>query len=154
MAPIYTEHIILDKNLALQSVDPNDPYFMGGTIIQGDTTAPVLTLDTGCEAGEIAGLTLRNGSVGIEGTATDATIRNCRIMDNIEHGVELSMESNPHLFHCLIADNGGTGVTMIDNTRGRTVTLCRPIIEACVIVHNGESSLVGGEPVLIESIID
>jgi len=150
---IYTESVELDRNITLQSVDPNDPFYIGGTIIQGYPNEPVVTLGSNTEACTLAGLTVRAGAIGLSGTATDATIRNCRIMDNRTHGIELSRNSNPHLLHCLITANGKTGITMIANTEGRGVTFCKPTIEDCVIADNGEAGVVGGEPTIIDSII-
>lgn len=145
---IYTENIILDKDLTLQSVEPTNPYFIGGTIIQGNTLEPVLTLNGNTEACEIAGLTLRVGSVGVFGNATNAMLHHCRLMDNVTHGVELTAAS-PTLQHCLITSNGQTGITM--HKEGRND--CQPVIESCIIAHNGGESLVGGNPVIVNSII-
>ncbi|MHC4532859.1 MAG: right-handed parallel beta-helix repeat-containing protein [Planctomycetota bacterium] len=149
---IYRENLTLDKDIILQSLDPNDPTYLGGTIIQGDANEPVLTLSNNSGACEIAGLTLRAGSVGIMGTATDATIRNCRIMDNATHGLELFETSSPYLVHCLITANGEIGIIM-HATNDRQALNCEPVIEDCTIVDNGEAALVGGEPVIVDSLI-
>jgi hypothetical protein len=74
-------------------------------------------------------------------------------MDNVIHGMHLSEESSPTLRHCLITGNGQTGITMIPNTRGRSVTFCKPVIQDCVIVQNADGDIVGGDPVIINSII-
>jgi hypothetical protein len=150
---VYQETITIDKNLVIQSVDPNDPYFAGSTIIQGDMNKPVLTLGEYAWGCEIAGLTLRAGSVGVVGTATNSTFRNCRIMDNLTHGMELYEASNPHLEHCLITANGQTGITMHEHV-GRNIVHCEPVISNCIIVDNNEGSIVGGQPVIIDSLID
>jgi uncharacterized repeat protein (TIGR03803 family) len=150
---IYYENIsFIDKNMVLQSIDPDDPYYIGGTIIQGDVNDPVLTLDNNSQACEIAGLTLRAGAVGISGIATNTSIRNCRIMDNVTDGIELSQQSNPYLQNCLIAANGRTGIKMLPGS-GRGSPPCKPVIENCVIVDNSRASIEGGEPVIIDSII-
>ncbi|MGD8785965.1 MAG: right-handed parallel beta-helix repeat-containing protein [Phycisphaerales bacterium] len=150
---IYNESIdITDKKVLLQSVDPNDSFYIGGTIIQGSADSPVVTLRYNSEACEIAGLTIRSGLTGITGTATDVTIRNCRIMDNITHGLELARRSEPHLLNCLITGNGQTGITNLANP-GRSSSLCAPLIENCVIVQNGSENIVGGEPVIIDSVV-
>jgi parallel beta-helix repeat protein len=73
-------------------------------------------------------------------------------MDNATHGIELSRESNPHLLNCLITGNGQTGITML-RSPGRTSLPCAPIIENCIIVQNGFENIVGGQPVIIDSII-
>jgi hypothetical protein len=73
-------------------------------------------------------------------------------MDNLTHGVELSDESNPHLKHCLITGNGETGITMSTNP-GRPPKTCKPIIENCIIVDNGQGDIVGGEPTIIDSLV-
>lgn len=148
----YQESLTLNKDIRLQSVDPNDPYYIGGTIIQGNTYKPVLSLSSNSEACEIAGLTLRAGSIGISGTTTNTTIRNCRIMDNVTDGIELSVQSNPHLLNCLIIANGQTGIKMLSGS-GRGNPSCKPVIENCIIVNNGQAAIEGGEPVIIGSII-
>jgi hypothetical protein len=149
---IYTENIVLDKDIILCSNDPNDPFYIGGTIIQGDPNEPVVTLSNNTKACTIAGLTLRAGSVGITGTATNATLRNCRIMDNVMHGVELFEGSNPHFNHCLITANDQTGITMHE-WGGRRTIYCEPVIKDCVIVQNGDANIIGGQSVIIDSII-
>jgi hypothetical protein len=150
---VYEETITLNKNIIIRSVDPNDPIYIGGTIIQGNADEPVLTLDERASACEIAGLTLRAGSVGIEGAAIEGTFRNCRIMDNLSHGVELFQGSKPHLLGCLIACNGQAGIKMHAVTWGRMQLLCEPIIENCFIVNNREAGIVDGNPVIIDSVI-
>jgi penicillin V acylase-like amidase (Ntn superfamily) len=150
---VYRESIDLStKDVTLRSVDPNNPLYVGGTIIQGDPNKPVVTLGNNSEACTLAGLTLRAGSVGISGTAAHATIRRCRIMDNSACGVELWNESHPYLLQCLVTSNGTAGIVM-HPTSGRRPYYCRPTIEDCVIVQNGQKALDGGEPVIIESII-
>jgi parallel beta-helix repeat protein len=149
---IYEEGFTLDKDITLQSVVPDDPFYIGSTIIRGNPDEPVVTLRNNSLACTLDGLTLRAGSIGISGTATLATIRNCRIMDNATHGIELSRESNPHLLNCLITGNGQTGITML-RSPGRTSLPCAPIIENCIIVQNGFENIVGGQPVIIDSII-
>ena len=150
---VYLEHITLDKDIILQSVDPNDPYYVGGTIIQPKANDPVLTLNDCSRACVIAGLTLRAGSVGVLGSSTHATLRNCRVMDNVTHGMELYEASSPHLEHCLITANGQTGITMHE-LGGRRTVHCEPVISNCIIVDNNEGSIVGGKPVIIDSLID
>ena len=158
---LYQESIYLyDKDLTLRSVDPNDPFYVGGTIIQGDPNQPVVTLSNNSAACTLAGLTLRAGSIGISGTSTYATIHNCRIMDNTGHGVEL-YGASPTLLHCLITANGGHGINMqpqlVTTGTGRqartTEIPCQPVIENCIIVDNGQAAIVGGEPVIIDSIV-
>ncbi len=151
-AGVYAESIDLTgKDLCLQSVDPNDPFYIGGTTIQGLPDNPVVTLADNGAACQLAGLTLRAGSIGITGTATHALIRNCRILDNVTHGVELFQKSGPTLSHCLITANGQTGITLW-RTIGRGNPPCTPLIEDCVIVQNGQANVVGDEPTIINSI--
>lgn len=150
---VYDETVILNKDLVLQSVDSNDPYYIGGTIIQSDVNEPVLTLSDTTEACIIAGLTLRAGSVGIMGTATNSTIRDCRIVDNETHGLELSQISSPYLKHCLITGNGKAGIKMHSTTGGRMPLYCEPVIENCIIIDNGEAGIIGDKPMIIDSLI-
>jgi len=150
---LYQESITLSgKAVVLRSADPNDPNCVDNTIIQGDMSKPVLSLNNNSAACEIAGLTLRAGSVGVTGTATNATLRHCQIMDNLTHGLELSQASSPYLQHCLITANGGTGITM-HATNGRRVKYCEPMLENCTIVDNHEGGTVGGRPVIMDSVI-
>jgi hypothetical protein len=150
---IYEESITLNKDIVLQSVDSNAPYYVGGTIIKAeDPNLPVLTLSNNSSACEIAGLTIRAGPIGMVGSATNAIIRNCRIMDNRTHGLELSEASCPTLRHCLITTNGQTGIIMLQSP-GRNSTSCAPQIKNCVIVQNGNENIVGGQPVIIDSIV-
>jgi len=158
---IYQEDIILTKGITLQSVDPNNPFYVGGTIIQGDPNLPVVSLPAGSDDCRINGLTLRSGSVGVWGIMTSATLYNCRIMDNLSHGVDLTA-ANPTLSHCLITANDGYGINMqsqsvTTGTGRQTITTeisCQPVIENCIIVHNGDAAIESGEPVIVNSIID
>jgi hypothetical protein len=147
---LYRENIkITNKAVELRSVDPNDP---NSTILQGNTNEPVLTLSNNSVACEITGLTLRDGSVGIMGTDTDATIRNCHIMDNVTHGLELFETSSPYLDHCLITANGEIGILM-HATNNRQALNCEPVIEDCTIIDNGDGGFWGGKPVIVDSVI-
>jgi hypothetical protein len=147
---LYRENIkITNKTVELRSVDPNDP---NSTILQGNMNEPVLTLSNNSVACEIVGLTLRGGSVGIMGTTTNATMRNCRIMDNVIHGLELFETSSPYLDHCLITDNGAVGILM-HATNDRQALNCEPVLENCTIVDNGDAGIWGGKPVIVDSII-
>ncbi len=151
---IYQENLTINgKDIILRSSDPNDPYYIGGTIIQGHPNEPIVSLVNTTTACTLAGLTLRTGFIGLSGTATNATLRNCRIMENTEHGMLLSQESRPYLHHCLITANGQAGITMLPTTGGRSIRYCQPLIVDCIIVQNGQTALEGGEPIVINSII-
>ena len=151
---IYQESIDLTgKTLLLQSVDPNNPVYIGGTIIQGRIDNPVVILQSNSRDCEIAGLTIRAGSVGIRGTETNATICNCRIMDNVTNGMELFQSSSPLLKNCLITANGQTGIKMHPPV-GRGMSPCAPTIESCIIVDNGDGAIDGGEPIIVNSTIE
>ena len=151
---MYREIITLNKNIVLQSLDPNDTYYIGGTIIEGQMNEPVLNLGENSGSCEIAGVTLRAGSVGIMGTGTNATIRNCRIIDNVGNGIELSFESKPNLLGSLVTANGGNGIMMHDTTYGRHTLYCEPIIKKCCIVDNEGAGVVGGRPMIVDSVIE
>jgi len=150
---IYHESIVLDKDVTLQSVDPNDPYYAGGTIIQADLDDPVVTLNENTAACTLAGLTLRGGSVGVAGTSTHAVLRNCRIMDNATHGLELFDGSEPTLDHCLITANNQAGI-MMHAGQDRRVTYCKPQLHHCYVMDNGEGALSGGQPMLVDSYVE
>ncbi len=150
---IYQESLVLDRDVTLTSIDPNDPYYIGGTIIQGDPNDPVITLIQNTDACCLAGLTFRSGSIGIQGTDTQAILYHCRIMDHQSHGIELSDQSHPHLVHCLISANGGSGIVM-NPTQGPRPRHCQPTLEDCVIVQNTAGGLVDGEPEIIDCILE
>ena len=151
---VYEENITLDQDIAVQSVDPNNPYYIGGTIIQGDPNEPVVTLSNNTANCTLAGLTIRTGAIGIMGTAMDATLHNCRIIDNTIHGIELFEGSSPYFDHCLITANGQIGITMHEKTSSRSTIYCQPTIKDCVIVQNGETAIEGGDPQIVDSIIE
>lgn len=151
---VYRESLQLEKDIVIQSSEPNDPYFIGATILEGQADSPVVTLSGNSAACKLAGLTIRAGSVGIVGVATHAIIQNCRVMDNSGHGIELSEASSPHLKDCLITANGQSGIFMHGNQQGgRRNPQCEPLIESCTVVDNGGSNLVGGQPVILNSLI-
>ncbi|MFC1765889.1 hypothetical protein ACFL6U_27910 [Planctomycetota bacterium] len=155
---IYRESVVLDKDITIQSIDPNDPCIIGGTIIQGDADQPVLTLSNITEACMIVGLTLRAGSIGVLGTNTQAIFRNCRFMDNVTYGMDL-IGASPMLSHCLITANGECGISMqsIPATPGRgggnPEIPSEPLIENCFIVDNNDVSIGGGQPIIVDSLI-
>ena len=74
-------------------------------------------------------------------------------MDNLTHGIELFQASKPYLLNCLIAANGKAGIKMNYTSTGRGVLYCEPTIENCYIVDNGEAGIVGGNPVILDSVI-
>lgn len=150
---LYSESLVVDKDIVIRSVDPNDPTYIGSTIIQGNAEEPVLSLSNTSRACTLSGLILRAGSVGIRGTGTQATISNCRIMGNVTHGLELSQLSNPLLENCLITANGQTGITMHATKLRRDFLPCEPILKNCTIVGNGEAAFAGGAPVIVDSVI-
>ncbi len=149
---IYQESLDLSKNIHLESLDPNNPIYVGGTIIQGNSDAPVLTLTGNTASCVLSGLTLRTGDVGVKGVETQTVMRNCRILDNGTDGLELFEQSHMTLDHCLITANGQTGITMYPGSR-RGNPPCNPQIINSVIVQNGAESIMGGEPVIIDCIM-
>ena len=149
----YKESVVIDKDIVIKSIDPNNPFYIGGTIINGDSEGPVLMLSDNSSACQINGLTIRAGETGISGSGTNAAIYNCRIMDNISYGIKLTQESKPHLLNCLITANGQVGIIMLPGS-GRGNPPCEPIIENCIIVDNGQAAITGGEPVIINSLIE
>ncbi|MBN2182943.1 MAG: PD40 domain-containing protein [Sedimentisphaerales bacterium] len=149
----YSESVVIDKDIVIKSTDPNNMFYVGGTIINGDLDGPVLTLTITSSNTQITGLTIRAGNIGISGSGTNAEIFNCRIMDNITCGVELSRQSKPHILNCLITANGQTGIIMLPGS-GRGNPPCEPIIENCIIVDNGQAAIIGGEPVIVDSLIE
>ncbi|MFC1762115.1 SUMF1/EgtB/PvdO family nonheme iron enzyme [Planctomycetota bacterium] len=137
---LHNGNLIMTKEVTLTSIDPNDPFYIGGTIIQGDVNHPVLALTDDVHNCTIDGLTLHGGSVGIRGTQTNALLHNCRIMDNVCHGMDL-LGSSPSLTHCLITANGGNGIVMqsipaAPGRGGHPDIPCEPLIENYFIVDS------------------
>jgi parallel beta-helix repeat protein len=91
--------------------------------------------------------------VGIAGTSTHAVLRNCRIMDNTGHGLELFDGSEPTLDHCLITANNQAGI-MMHAGQGRRVSYCKPKLHYCYVMDNGEGALSGGQPILVDSYVE
>jgi hypothetical protein len=74
-------------------------------------------------------------------------------MDNVTNGMELFESSSPLLKNCLITANGQTGIKMHPHV-GRDETPCAPTIENCIIADNGNEAIDGGEPIIVDSIIE
>lgn len=64
----------------------------------------------------------------------------------------MSEVSSPHLEHCLITANGRTGITM-HAIGWRIRKHCEPTLENCFIVDNDQAGIVGGNPHIIDSLI-
>lgn len=85
---VYTENItLLGRDVNLHSADPNNPYVVAATVIDGGGTGSVVTL-SGTEGAAciLRGLTLRHGlatrGAGINGNGAMATICDNVIRDN------------------------------------------------------------------------
>lgn len=136
--------VILVAAQSCWGTSDTDPYLIPDSFIQRSSEGTVVLNES------VLGMPL--WPAGVPDKATQATFRNFRVMDNKSHGMELFEGSHPHLSLCLITANGGTGITMHEKV-GRWITPCKPVIEDCVIVQNGDQGLVGGQPVVSNSIV-
>ena len=145
----YHETVLIDKSLAIQGVDPNDPNTPTHTVLIGNTTEPTLTLVGKNTHATIAGLTLSQGTTGLWcDVGVEASVRNCHITDNAEAGV-VCLASHPLIRHCIIAGNQGDGLSL----QKHQGTYPKPVVKNCTIVQNLGNGIFGGKPIITNSIV-
>jgi hypothetical protein len=146
----YVENITFGgKNIVLASTNPQEPNVVADTIIDGDGVDTVVRFNgTETSTCKLSGFTITNGygpadadGGGITGgssTATNATITNCIIRDNIaqRHGGGIR-SVNGLIDRCII-----TGNSTINRHAGG-ITGCHGTISNCLIYGN-TATLVGG----------
>jgi N-acetylneuraminic acid mutarotase len=141
----YQENIdLLGKDLILRSVDPNNPSVIEETIIQGDGTKPVITLDKNSNQCILKGLTITGGLVGLDLQKASPQIEYCRIIDNAGHGIDMQAKSEPTISHTLICANDGVGISMTPYVDIDFNIINEPEFINCTIAQNTEEGIKGG----------
>ena len=86
----YVENIEFSrKNIVLTGTDPLDSDVVQGTIIDGNQAGSVITFDgSEDETCVLSGFTITNGSGGISGAGTHATIQNNVVSNNDGRGLD------------------------------------------------------------------
>jgi len=142
------------KNLIVRSEDPNDPAIVAATIITGQGQAVVFANGEtdGCS---LAGFTITGAMQGLYCRNAPAIITNCRIVDNTGAGVKLweTDVRSPTFKNCIIAGNGGAGIDLTAATGGRFIKYNLAIINQCTIVGNAQGGILGGKPIVVNSIV-
>jgi hypothetical protein len=127
------DNLSINKNIVLQSVNPDDPEIVKNTIIDG-----VITFDSGCTANcKVQGITIFNSSginSGVAGNSSHAGLNKCVIRDNIgpNNGGGIN-DLDGTISHCRIENNSATG-------NGGGLYGCDGIIRNCVIVGNSANA--------------
>jgi hypothetical protein len=143
---VYRESVFFNgKAVTVRSQDPCDPAVVEATIIEGLTEA--VTFSRGEDANSVlAGFTITGATRGIFCQASSPTIRNCRIVANVEAGIKLEANCSPTIVNCVIAGNGGDGVEMWAPRGGRIIPQNYATIVHCTIVGNRACGIRGGRP--------
>ncbi|MBW7992180.1 MAG: hypothetical protein FVQ84_19490 [Planctomycetes bacterium] len=137
------------KALTLRSTDPNDPFVVAATVINGTGHGPVVTFSGDEEPNSVlAGFTITGGNAGIYCSAASPAVTFCNIVGNIGAGIELHNGSNPAITHCDIVSNTGSGLSMIAIQGGRHSLYNEPTIANCVIAENYQHGISGGMPTI------
>lgn len=141
----YREKIVFPgENILVTSTDPNDPGMVQQTVIDCPSfrQTPVVTFSgTENESCELTGFTIRDGSRGIQGNGTKATISNCAIGNNFPTG------SGGGLYDC---DGPIRSCKIINNeadSKGGGLYDCDGPISNCTVSENlvrGNSTTDGG----------
>jgi CubicO group peptidase (beta-lactamase class C family) len=151
---VYHETIDLtNKNITLRTTNSDIPSVSDETVIVGEGSVPVVLLSGNNENCILQGLTITGGSVGIHVVGGSAEIAGCNIIANKGAGIELVDEAQTSIHHCLVAGNGGAGITMPPKTEGRRFLHSSPNIVNCTIVRNGLQAIPNGRPIIANSII-
>ena len=150
---VYNESVSFGgKAVTVRSEDPNDPAVVAATVIDGG--AQSVSFNAGEDAASVlAGFTVAGATRGIYCQGASPTIRNCRVVDNVEAGIKLWESSNPTIVNCVIAGNGGDGIEMWATKSGRMVPYNFATIAYCTIVGNGGSGVLGSKPILANTIV-
>lgn len=146
----YNENIdfsgIEGKTLTLRSINPNDPYVVNNTVIEGDGTTSVVTFDgSGSDNAKISGFTITGGNGwdggGIYCEDGSPVIENCVITGNCSYyygGGIYCKDGSPVIENCVITYNYsyqyGGGIECIDGAS--------PTIKDCFIC--GNQAVLGG----------
>ena len=129
----YLENLnFKEKNVTVSSTDPQDPAVVAGTVINAGGRGRVVTFSTG-QADNVVldGFTITNGTCGIRCDSGISTIKNCAIVGNSGIGIQ-SLDSDPRIFNCTIAENKETGVDFWSRYMNNMAELVN-----CSIIQNG-----------------
>ena len=149
----YRESVQIGSDISLVSIEPNDPNVTLETILLGDATQPVITLDRVGSACRVQGLTITGGSTGIACNGGMPDIIGCRIVSNQGNGIEISGEAYPTVSHCILAGNSGFGVFITDRDTSGGDAAYLPTIQNCTIAQNMAGGLKGESCEVTNSII-
>jgi len=142
------------KNVVLRSEDANDPTVVTATIIDGSMQAVVFSGGENAKC-KLIGFTITGATQGVYCRNASPVILNCRIVDNTQAGVKL-WETDiraPTLANCIIAGNAGPGIEMSVATGGRFIKYNLASILHCTIVGNAQEGILGGKPLVGNSIL-
>ncbi len=150
---VYRESVFFNgKAVTVRSQDPCAPAVVAATVIEGLTEA--VTFSSGEDANSVlAGFTVTGATRGVFCQASSPTIRNCRIVGNVEAGIKLEANCNPTIVNCVIAGNGGDGIEMWAPRGGRLIPQNYATIVHCTIVGNRACGIRGGAPIVVSSIL-
>jgi len=96
----YRESVFINSGVTLLS---NTPF---GAVIDGRGKGTNVTMGTGST---ISGFEIRNGTVGILSSSTQATIKQCRITGNLQSGI-MAVGTLPNIEDNFIVYNKGSGI--------------------------------------------
>ncbi len=146
LAPgIYTQETSLrlrdDQVLMSETNNPAD------VILQGNGSQPVILVDEGGDGiTTIRGITVRNGSIGIENFWSGRTIiSNCVITGNVGTGVHF-FYAGLEMSDTDISDNGGPGFHLQGYTQTKHVS--ETTLNNCAITGNTSSDSGGGVKIM------
>lgn len=109
----YNENVNFNgKNIAVQSMDPEDWDIVENTVIQGTGTTNVVQLGSGASHPILSGLTVTGGTRGVYCMGTGyGDVNYCVITGNSDAGV-LLYGTNAVVTNCVIQDNGNQGISI------------------------------------------
>jgi hypothetical protein len=150
---IYRESVFFNgKAVTVRSQDPCAPAVVAATIIEGLTEG--VAFASGEDADSVlAGFTIRGATRGVFCQASSPTIRNCRMIGNVEAGIKLEANCSPTIVNCVIAGNGGDGIEMWAPRGGRIIPQNYATIVHCTIVGNWACGIRGGAPIIVSSVL-
>jgi len=146
---IYPENInFKGKSITVRSIEPGNWATVEDTIINGCITAVNFASREDANS-VLAGFTVTGANAGIYCSGASPTITHCIITGAGGAGIKSCNLSNPKITHCVICNNHGPGVEL--QTGPQTISLAT--ITNCTIVANQQPGIVGGVPIITNSII-
>ncbi len=149
----YQENIVVPNiPLTIRSTNPQDSAVVSLTSATGDGTAAVVTLAPGSALRSLQGLTITGGADGIVCAGAKLSLSSCVITGHRDCGIEVSQESTLNLDHCLVAGNGGAGLSSVP-VKGRRLVYSKVNLAHCTITQNRGCALDGEEITVTNSIL-